>query len=149
MQSIPSAWAMAFVWWAFSRILARLRDSTAQEFFESEDVRNTRDALAKSGDYPRDPPLLSAFPFDEDAFRSSFMPNYAAYVELAADPAALIEALSELLTYGTLTGDSKAGLVSALQTIPLDDEDDGDGLAARVGFAVLMILSSPEYLVQR
>ena len=82
---------------------------------------------------------------------SSFIPNYADERALASDPAALVEHLDLLLASGQLTDATKANIVQTVQAIPLTNENvfNYDGQLTRIGTAVLMVMTSPEYLVQR
>ena len=82
---------------------------------------------------------------------TSFIPNYADELALAEDPTALIEHLDLLLNFGTTTDETKATIVTFLQDIPLEDASDPnyDGPFLRVGLAVLMMMTSPDYTVQR
>lgn len=82
---------------------------------------------------------------------TSFIPNYADELALAEDPTALIEHLDLLLNFGTTTDETKATIVTFLQDIPLEDASDPNynGPFLRVGLAVLMMMTSPDYTVQR
>lgn len=87
--------------------------------------------------------------FDVDSFTTSFVAVYEPLFSAAADASRLVDTLDSLLTYNTLTAATRLGVIEALEAIPLGDSRDVGGLAARVRFAVLMIMSSPDYLVQR
>lgn len=89
------------------------------------------------------------FPFDEARARASFIPDYASEMALADDPAALVAVLDSEMAYGTLSEETKAGLITAVSAIQMDDADDLEGRLLRVQYAVLMILTSPDYLIQR
>lgn len=82
--------------------------------------------------------------------RSSFIANYDDEVRLAADLPALVDHLDDLLTYSSMSEETKAAIISTLQSVPLDiGEDDGPtGETLRVQLAVLLVLSSPDFLVQ-
>ena len=85
----------------------------------------------------------------EDA-RNSLRPDYSAEIALADDPAALIDRLDDLLTFGGMSNETKADIEAAIENIPLTNNDpDYDGPRFRVQIAVLMAMTSPDYLVQR
>lgn len=89
-------------------------------------------------------------PFDRKAAAESFRVDYSRQVDLAEDPQALVTDLNELLAYGSLSPDTQAAMVDFIEVIPLSGGGLGDqGRWLRVGYAVLMTLTAPEYLVQR
>ncbi len=89
--------------------------------------------------------------FEAERIRSSFLANYSEEVALAEDPAALIDHLDNLLTYGTLSEGTRATLIEFIESIPLTNafEEDYDGPLLRAQLAVHTMLTSPDYLVQR
>nr|WP_321361719.1 DUF1800 domain-containing protein [uncultured Hyphomonas sp.] len=82
---------------------------------------------------------------------SSFIPDYTDERALVNDPAALVDHLDMLLASGQLTDATKNSIVQTIQAIPLTNENifNYDGPLTRIGTAVLMVMTSPEYLVQR
>ena len=82
---------------------------------------------------------------------TSFIPNYSEELALADDPVALIDHLDLLLNFGTTSAETKATIVTFLKDIPLEDPTDPDysGPFLRTGLAVLMMMPSPDYTVQR
>ncbi|HAE29381.1 MAG TPA: DUF1800 domain-containing protein, partial [Hyphomonas adhaerens] len=86
-----------------------------------------------------------------DQHSSSFIPDYTDERALANDPAALVDHLDMLLASGQLTDTTKNNIVQTVQAIPLTNENifNYDGSLTRIGTAVLMVMTSPEYLVQR
>ena len=82
---------------------------------------------------------------------ASLIPDYFDEIALADNPDALLDHLDVLLTYGTLSDESKATIITLLDDIPLTDPSDPNynGPGLRVGLAVLMILTAPDYIVQR
>lgn len=88
-------------------------------------------------------------PFDSEEVARAWRPDYSAEIALANNPAALLDRLDRTLTYGTLSSETRASIESAVSQIPLDDEDDWGGRALRAQLAVLLIMTSPDYLVQR
>ena len=89
------------------------------------------------------------YPYDASLGQRAFIPNYSAEEAIADDAAALVERLNQELLYGTLSDSSRAGIVSALERVRLDDPDLANPRRERVIYAVLMILASPDYSVQR
>jgi uncharacterized protein (DUF1800 family) len=82
---------------------------------------------------------------------TSFIPDYSEELALATDNTALIDHLDLLLSHGRTTDETKATIVSFLDDIPLENPSDPnyDGPALRVSLAVLMMMTSPDYTVQR
>ncbi len=100
--------------------------------------------------------FMSHFIFGENAsgndlHRSSFLPDYSDERPLASNPDALIDHLDLLLTHGNLSAETRDTVRQTLEAIPMTNENvfDYDGPGRRVGTAILMIMTSPEYLVQR
>ena len=86
-----------------------------------------------------------------DQHNSSFIPDYSDERALASDPAALVNHLDMLLASGQLTSATRNNIVQTVQAIPLSNENvsNYDGQLTRIGTAVLMVMTSPDYLVQR
>ncbi|MEO1729551.1 MAG: DUF1800 family protein [Pseudomonadota bacterium] len=88
-------------------------------------------------------------PFNGAEIARAWRPNYAAEAALANNAAALLDRLDRNLTYGTLSSETRASIESAVNQIPMDDEADEEGRELRVQLAVFLIMTSPDYLVQR
>ncbi|MEO1222346.1 MAG: DUF1800 family protein [Pseudomonadota bacterium] len=88
-------------------------------------------------------------PFNSAEVARAWRPDYAAEAALANNVTALLDRLDRNLTYGTLSNETRASIEGAVNQIPLDDEEDEDGRALRVQLAVFLIMTSPDYLVQR
>ena len=86
-----------------------------------------------------------------DQHNSSFIPDYTDERALASDPAALVDHLNTLLASGQLSDEVRNNIVQTVGAIPLTNENvsNYDGQLTRIGTAVLMVMTSPEYLVQR
>jgi DICT domain-containing protein len=86
-----------------------------------------------------------------DASATSFIPDYSDELALADDPAALVDHLDLLLTYGTTSDETKATIITFLEDIGLEDPNDPNynGPFLRVALGVLMMMTSPDYTVQR
>ena len=93
--------------------------------------------------------LQIGVPFDEQRARATFVPDYAEELPLAGDPAALVAHLDDLLLYGTMTDGTRAQLTETLAAFPADALTDPATRELFVGFAVTLVMASPDYLVQR
>ncbi|KZN50957.1 DUF1800 domain-containing protein [Pseudoalteromonas luteoviolacea] len=76
----------------------------------------------------------------------SFKPNYARLLSVANDPTALIDQLNLLLCANQLSDQTQQ---SIKQVIGFIEEDEEDGFLDRVHLSILMVMSSPDYLVQK
>lgn len=88
-------------------------------------------------------------PFDSAEVAEAWRPDYSAEIALANNPAALLDRLDRTLAYGTLSDETRASIESAISQIPLDNEEDAEGRTLRAQLAVFLIMTSPDYLVQR
>ena len=86
---------------------------------------------------------------DDNLLSSIFVPDYSDELSLANDPTALVEHLDRIMTYNTISEGTKAGIVSALENIELDGASDEEGASERVAVALMLVMSSPDYLIQR
>lgn len=91
----------------------------------------------------------AGYPYDSALARRSFIPNYARELPLANDPEAMVEALNQELAYGTLSETTKQGIIAAVESLVMDDPDNEAGVRTRVLNAMLMVLASPDYTIQR
>ncbi len=88
-------------------------------------------------------------PKSMNASLRSFSPDYAAELALANDPAALVDRLDLILTYGRLRDDTKQRIIDVLAEVPIASTTAAADREQRVHLAVLMVTTSPEYIVQR
>ncbi|WP_290672948.1 DUF1800 domain-containing protein [Aquabacterium sp.] len=72
-------------------------------------------------------------------------PDYADWLPLASDPAALVDRINLVFTGRALSAGLVSDLVTAITTLPMSQSD---GALRRVITAMLIVLCSPEYLVQ-
>ena len=91
----------------------------------------------------------AGYPYDSALARRSFVPDYSKELALAMDAEALVESLNQEMAYGTLSEETRQGIVSAVEQVAMDNANDTDGARLRVLYAVLMVLASPDYTVQR
>ncbi|MCQ8185875.1 DUF1800 domain-containing protein [Parvularcula sp. BGMRC 0090] len=96
-------------------------------------------------------PVFTNFsvPFDQERARTTFVPDYTEELALVDDPAALIDHLDNLLLYGSMTADTRRLLIETMEELPHNVFASEDGREDAVAFAVTMVMSSPDYLVQR
>ena len=88
-------------------------------------------------------------PFNGAEVASAWRPDYAAETALANNAPVLLDRLDRILTYDTMSSETRASIESAVNQIPLDDEQDEEGRELRVQLAIFLIMTSPDYLVQR
>lgn len=91
----------------------------------------------------------SGLDFSTEDLQNAYVASYTDELALANDPDALIEHLNQKLLYGSLSENSRTTISNTVAQIPMDDAQDQEGLMERVGFAVLLVMTSPDYLVQR
>ncbi|WP_125783014.1 DUF1800 domain-containing protein [Pseudoalteromonas rubra] len=85
-------------------------------------------------------------PLNAENAVESFLASYDAEQALAGNPDALIERLDLLLCAGQLSATSKQEIKQILQTVAQNDEAEPLRL---VHLAVLLVMTSPDYLVQK
>ncbi|MEM7768242.1 MAG: DUF1800 family protein [Pseudomonadota bacterium] len=88
-------------------------------------------------------------PVDRAALERAFLPDYSEELALANSAALLVDHLDSLLVYNSLSEETKAAITAALEAQPVDGPGDSETLADRVSLAVLLVMTSPDYLVQR
>lgn len=91
----------------------------------------------------------SGYPFDESIARAAFIPDFSAEEAIADDAAALVERLNQEMLYGTLSDTTRAGIIAAIERVDLTAGPLAEARRQRVIYAVLMVLASPDYSVQR
>jgi uncharacterized protein (DUF1800 family) len=75
--------------------------------------------------------------------------DYAAELALASDPGKLIDRIDLLLTYGTLSAETRSAMLEAVNSVPISTTNPATGRQNRVYLATLFALSAPEFLVQK
>jgi uncharacterized protein (DUF1800 family) len=76
-------------------------------------------------------------------------PNYTKELDLAEDPDALIDRLDLLLTYGTMSTETKVLIRDAVEGISINPLNPSSGRKNRVYVATLFAVSSPDFIVQK
>ncbi|MBB4657788.1 DUF1800 domain-containing protein [Parvularcula dongshanensis] len=78
-----------------------------------------------------------------------FKPDFSEEMALVDDPAALVDHLDDLLTYGQLTDSTRERIIRALNEIDITGAKKDLRQHDRINTAVLMMMTAPEYAVQR
>lgn len=87
---------------------------------------------------------------DPVSAQRAWLPDYDDEIALADDHAALVDHLDQLLTHGTLSSGTRALIIEELDaSAALNNSDTPEALRDRVQMAILMVMTSPDYLVQR
>lgn len=87
---------------------------------------------------------------DLSAADDSFLPIYDREVALAEDAHLLIDHLDILLLSGNLSDNTRAEVIAAIELVPLSNTGaDYDGAELRVQLAIIMLMTSADFLVQR
>ncbi len=81
-----------------------------------------------------------------DSENANYVADYTEELALANNPAALVDHLDEILTYGSLRGESRSRIIAAIEAAGGSGEEQRQ---RRVGLAVLMMMNSPDYITQR
>ena len=76
----------------------------------------------------------------------TFVTDYKTEAAMASDPKALLDHLDLLLTHGTLLTETRDRINTALELIDASSEA---GRLNRARLAILMVMTSPEYIVLR
>lgn len=77
---------------------------------------------------------------------AAYVADYAEQAALATDPDALLDNLDGLLTHGTLEAETRERITQVLDGLDADTEED---LQTRTQVAIVMVMTSPEYIVLR
>ncbi len=83
--------------------------------------------------------------FDPYDAPESFLPDYSEELDMADDTEILLDHLDLLLTYGNLSQETRREIQAALEEVPAEEEEERFN---RVALAVLLVMTSPDYLVQ-
>jgi uncharacterized protein (DUF1800 family) len=75
--------------------------------------------------------------------------DYTAELALAEDPASLIDRIDLLLTYGTLSAETRSAMLEAVNSVSINPASPMSGRQSRVYLAALFALSAPEFVVQK
>jgi len=107
---------------------------------DERDLQRIKDRLAR---YEVDLPAAPGV--------NAWIPDYANELALLETPGALVDRLDRLLTAGAMSEETRAALIEFLEAEGAEDSDETPASERldRVQFAVLLVMTSPDYLVQR
>lgn len=86
---------------------------------------------------------------DQAKAKTTMVPDYSSLHSIAMNNAALIDRLDDMLLYGTLSDTTKSNIEYALQHDFFEEFEDQEVVDEKVRYAVWLIMTSPDYLVQR
>ncbi|MEM7541153.1 MAG: DUF1800 family protein [Pseudomonadota bacterium] len=92
---------------------------------------------------------LAGVPVDTDTLEESFIPNYSQELDLAGNVEALVDHLDALLLYGSMSDATKSSIGATLIEATEFEPEEPQTAYERVALAVLLVMTSPDYLVQR
>ncbi|HYN84020.1 MAG TPA: DUF1800 family protein, partial [Pyrinomonadaceae bacterium] len=72
--------------------------------------------------------------------------NHSAFTPLAADPPRLVAALDALFLHGTMSPEMRAAVLQGVEAVPVSNPNH---LRDRTREALFLVLSSPQYQIQR
>ena len=75
--------------------------------------------------------------------------DYAKLERYKDDPERLVLSLDRRLTGGTMSEQARTRIAEAVALVPEDSVSEWSGVDHRVGLALLMVVTSPDYVVQR
>lgn len=75
--------------------------------------------------------------------------DYSAEAAIADDSTALVDRLDLLLTANQLSEDVRTAIIEALDTISVDASGEAEGPLTRVHTAILLVMASTDYLIQK
>jgi len=75
--------------------------------------------------------------------------DYSAELALAEDPPSLIDRIDLLLTYGTLSAETRSAMLEAVNSVTVNPANPVPGRQNRVYLATLFAVSAPEFVVQK
>lgn len=81
--------------------------------------------------------------------RTTMIPDYGQLLAIAVDSEALVKRLNMMLLYGTMSEATQNTIISALEADLFEDIGDEEVLPDKVRYAVWMVMTSPDFLVQR
>ncbi|MEJ6474479.1 hypothetical protein [Pseudoalteromonas piscicida] len=85
-------------------------------------------------------------PLDASQAVHSFLVDYEYELTLANDPEALLAHLNLILSGGQLTDHTLKRIIQILNTLPMEEEQDS---LTRVQWAILLVMTSADYLIQK
>lgn len=94
---------------------------------------------------------LSVFdiPVDRTELGRAWRPDYSEEIAIADNASALVASLNRKLTYGSLSAETASSIEAAVSQVALSSADDTPARETRVRLATLLVVTSPDFLVQR
>ncbi len=86
--------------------------------------------------------------FDPRLARDSFVPNYSDLASIADNAVALLDRVDLLLTGRQLSQKTRETLITYIDGVPLA-ENPSESLEVRAALAVILVMTSTDYLIQR
>lgn len=86
---------------------------------------------------------------DEAKAKTTLVPDYSALHSFAMDNNALIKRLNAMLLYSTMSEATKSNIENALEHDFFEEFEDEEVLDEKVRHAIWLIMTSPDYLIQR
>ncbi len=83
---------------------------------------------------------------DDRHWEGAVVPDYTQELALADDPAAMIDLIDMRLTAGGLGSDTRAAMLEVIEALPIRENNADTDRLSRVRMAMLMALTSPEYM---
>ena len=80
---------------------------------------------------------------------AAFQPDYSVELPLAETPSELVDHLDLLLSNGAMQDETRTRIIDSISQIPIDDADRAAGQRIRTVVAIIMVMTSPDYIVQR
>ena len=84
--------------------------------------------------------------FNDTLAQTAFVPNYSELLPLADEPAALINRLDQLLTYSSMSSETKSSLTGLLSDIAEEAEAESEELVMN---AIFLVMTTPDYIFQQ
>jgi len=92
--------------------------------------------------------IIDGFEHRSSDTAARIVPDYAHYISLAGDPAALLDELDLVLTGGAMSEEAKAQIAHSIGTITVAGDAPAQG-RERLRTALWLIVNTPDYLVER
>ena len=86
--------------------------------------------------------------FDPRLAQESFVPNYSDLSAMAEEQVMLLDRVDLLLTANQLSQETKETLIDYIEAVPLAD-DSSESKEVRAALAVILVMTSTDYLIQR
>ncbi len=82
----------------------------------------------------------------DDHWEGTLIPDFSQEVALADDPAAMIDLIDMRLTAGGLSQDTRTAMTEVIDALPIRENNADTDRLSRARMAILMAVTSPEYM---